>query len=57
MEIDGVFFCRQVALALGGDHMQQNRFIAKLDIVKNIDEMIDIVTVDGTEVFKIEGFE
>jgi len=57
VEIDRVLLGGRVALAFFGGHVQQHRLLQRLDVVKDVDQVIEVVTVDGAEVGEAEGLE
>ncbi len=52
-----IFFRRRIPFAFDGGDMQQHRLFEHFDIVEDIDEMIQLVTIDGPEIFEAEGLE
>ena len=57
MKMHRVFFRRRISFAFDGGDMKQDRIIQHFDVVQNIDKMIQLVAVDGPEIFKAEGFK
>ena len=37
--------------------MQQYGFISEFDVFQNVDEVVDIMAVNGAEIFKVERLE
>jgi hypothetical protein len=53
----GVGLGRYVTLALGGEHMNQDRPFQVFDIVESLDEMVQTVPVHRPQVGEFEGLE
>ncbi len=57
VEIDGILLGRFVSLALAGGDVEQHRLFEVLDVLQNVDEVRQLVAVDGTKIVEVEGLE
>jgi hypothetical protein len=52
VKVNGILLRLPVPLAFFGNHVQQYRFVHFLIFFKDINQMIQIVPVDGAEIFE-----
>jgi hypothetical protein len=57
VEINRVGFCRTVAAPLVGGHVEQNRFFKVFNVFQDINELVQAVAFNGSEIFEIKGLK